>query len=251
MIGLIWEIRRRLPVRARRAARRAADFLLSVPLGSVCGARATERVVALTFDDGPDNVTTPAVLDLLAKHHVSATFFLMADRAESCPAIVRRMVDEGHEIGLHGVDHRPPGSISAGELPGWMEEGRRRLESVAARSVWLFRPPSGSQTLRSYIAARRAGLKVVVWSAHAADWEEGTPQEVARRGLAGVTPGGILLLHDAFEPDPRRPTPGPVLDRGAVVELLLAGLEARGYRPETVSRLLHGRRPLQTAWFRP
>jgi peptidoglycan/xylan/chitin deacetylase (PgdA/CDA1 family) len=132
-----------------------------------------------------------------------------------------------------------------------MAEGRRRLEAVTGRKVMLFRPPSGSQTLRSYIAARRAGLQVVVWSAHAADWEAGTPEQVAQRGLASIRPGGILLLHDAFEPDPRRRTSDPRLDRRAVLESLLAGLEARHYRAASVGGLLTGRRPLQTAWFRP
>ena len=250
-LGLVWKVRHHLPPPARSALRLLVDLVLAHRVGSLSGVRTKESVIGLTFDDGPDPTTTPAVLDVLAAHGARATFFLLAHRAEALPAIACRIIEEGHEVGLHGADHRPPAGLERNELGRWFQDGRRRLESVVSRSVLYFRPPCGSQSLRSYLASRRAGLQVVVWSAHAADWEGGTPAEVTARGLTGIAPGRILLLHDGYEPDPRQPIPDLKLDRGAVAALLMDQLATRGYRTATISQLVTGRPPIRTAWFRP
>lgn len=237
----------RVPPRVRRWVRRVVDPVLA-PVGSVNGARTADPVLGLTFDDGPDPASTPAVLDALARHGARATFFVLADRAEEHPEAVRDAVAAGHEIGLHGPDHRRLPSVPDPE--GWLADGVRRVEGVSGVPVRRFRPPFGSQTLGTYRAARRRGLEVVVWAADVADWV-GDPEAVVRLGLARARPGAVMLLHDAYAPDPAAPEPGPRLDRAAILDALLPAWIGRGYSLESVDGLLHGRRPRRTAWFRP
>lgn len=249
--SLVWSIRERLPPPARRAARKVADLLLSAVVGSVNGARTDAAVVALTFDDGPDPVATPGILDVLAAHGVRATFFVLVDRAESHPDLVARLVDEGHEVGLHGLDHSPLTTKRGREIGDCLRRGRSRLETLTRRPVTLFRPPFGSQSLRSYAATRRAGLRVVVWGPHAEDWADRSPEQVAATALGATGPGDILLLHDGFAPHPDDPQSVPALDKAAALDILLGGLESKGYQSTTVSGLLAGRRVARIAWFRP
>jgi peptidoglycan/xylan/chitin deacetylase (PgdA/CDA1 family) len=235
---------------ARRRVRRATDGVLA-PLGSVRGAHTDAPVVALTYDDGPEPGATDAVLDALAEAGVQATFFQLVYRAEAYPELVSRIVAAGHEVALHGIDHTRLTGLTAAEVTRRLVGGKHRLEQVAGRPVRLFRPAYGSQTVRTYLAARRAGLDVVVWGPTAEDWRDGTPAEVAGRALAGVAPGEVVLLHDAFEVPPGDRTPEPTFDRGEVTRALLAGLRESGYTASGVSTLLAGRRTWRTAWYRP
>jgi peptidoglycan/xylan/chitin deacetylase (PgdA/CDA1 family) len=235
---------------ARRRVRRATDGVLA-PIGSIRGVHTDAPVVALTYDDGPVPDGTEAVLDALAEAGAQATFFQLVCRAEAHPELVRRIVAAGHEVALHGIDHTRLTELTAAEVARRLVDGKRRLEQVAGRPVPLFRPAYGSQTLRTYLAARRAGLDVVVWGPAAEDWRDGAAAEVAERALAGVAPGEVVLLHDGFEVPPGDLTPKPTFDRGNLTRALLAGLRDRGYTASGVSTLLAGRRTWRTAWYRP
>lgn len=248
-------VRRALPPGGRRAVKRAVDPILA-PVGSLAGthpAAGGPARVALTFDDGPDPQATPAVLDALGAAGVHATFFALLDRAEARPDLVRRVVDEGHEVGLHGPDHRRMTTLDPRALGGDLRTARTRLEQIAGTPVRWFRPPFGSQSVRTYLAARRAGLLPVVWTAWGEDWIDQPPAQVADRVMAGLAPGGIVLLHDGLAGDPREPAqPDPLAGvRGEVVARLAARLDAAHLRATTVGDLVGSGRPRRTAWFRP
>jgi peptidoglycan/xylan/chitin deacetylase (PgdA/CDA1 family) len=243
-----WRLRAALTPERRTALRRATDSWVG-PLGSLRGAR-TDGAVALTYDDGPGPATA-AVLDVLARHGAGATFFVLVERAEAHPDLVRRIVAEGHEVALHGVDHRRLTTMDPAAVRAHIAEGRRRLEDCAGVPVRWFRPPYGSQTPRTFAAARRCGLGVVVWTCDADDWIDHEPAEIATLALDRLAPGGVLLLHDAFESDPAAPLPEPTFDRAEVLDLVLRGLEERSVRALSVGRLLGEGRPHRTAWFRP
>jgi peptidoglycan/xylan/chitin deacetylase (PgdA/CDA1 family) len=221
------------------------------PLGSVRGVRTDEPIVALTYDDGPEPGDTEAVLDALAAAGVRATFFVLVYRAEQYPELIKRTLGAGHEIALHGIDHSRLTELPVPEVSRRLADGKARLERLTGRPITLFRPAYGSQTVRTYLAARRAGLDPVVWGPTAEDWRDGSPDEVAGRALAGTAPGEIMLLHDAFEIPPGDRTPRPTFDRGEVTHALIAGLRDRGYAATSVGTLLAGRRPWRTAWYRP
>lgn len=246
-----WALRDRLSPGARTAVRRAMDPVLA-SVGSIRGAHTAAPWLGLTFDDGPDPRHTPAVLDVLAEHDVTATFFMLVDRAEAHPELARRVAGAGHEVALHGLDHRRLTTLSPAVVDARMRDGRARLERLIGRPVRRFRPPFGSQSLRTYVITRQAGLEVVVWSADAQDWEEQTAAEVAARAAARVTPGCILLLHDGMAGDPREPAKvPPTFERAEAADRFLTEMRGRGWRLGTVDSLLAAAPAAKTAWFRP
>lgn len=245
-----WVVRSMLSPAARRRARRAVDVALSGTLGSVRATRSGQGV-CVTFDDGPDPVVTPALLALLAEHRASSTFFLLLTQCRERPDLVRDIVDQGHEVALHGVDHRRITTMSLREAERYLLGARRELEDLTGVPVNLYRPPYGAQSIVSFRAARRAGLTVVVWSNDAADWEDRPARDVATDGLRQLRAGSILLLHERLEPDPPRAWPVTSFDRCQMIDYVLAGCRDRGLVPSTVGSLLAAAGPRKTAWFRP
>ncbi len=243
------DLRRSLGPRARRAGRATADTLLGPLVGSIGGARRATKRVAVTFDDGPDPVVTPPLLDELRRRDARCTFFLLVPQAERHPELVHDIARAGHEIALHGLDHRPLPSLSHRDATRLLKEARARLAVVAGAPVRYYRPPYGAQSLGSWAAARRAGLQIVVWSADAADWEEQTAQDVAATANRRLRAGGILLLHERLEPGPDGTPVITSFDRVEMAAKVLDSVEAAGRIPVTVGELVApGAR--RTAWFR-
>lgn len=248
---LLWECRSRLSEDTRRRVRKFTDPFVG-PFGSIRGSITSDRLVALTFDDGPDPLITPLILDSLAAHGMRATWFVLVDRAEKCPHLIQRMLAEGHDVGLHGRDHRRLTRIDPRLLRSHIADGVNRLAEITGEHPRWFRPPYGAQSLWSYyIVVRRCGMQVVVWSDDCQDWTQQPEQIIAQRAVDTVKSGSVLLLHDSLAADPEVPAPNPSLDRARIVELVLRGLDARGIRGVSVTELLTDRRVHLTAWFRP
>jgi peptidoglycan/xylan/chitin deacetylase (PgdA/CDA1 family) len=247
-------VRSALSPRARRHVRRVVDLALAPVVGS--WNRSTDLTrVALTLDDGPDPTVSPLLIDRLAEINVRATFFLLTERAERYPELVRRLVRAGHEVGLHGLDHRRVSTMSLGVAHRYLSDARARLEQVAEQPVTMFRPPYGSQSVASLRGARRAGLQVVVWNGDAADWEDRSEHRVVSDAVDACRPGGILLFHERLEPDPRHPDPirgAPVttFDRVSAVTSIVAGVRKQGLEPGSVAALAEHGRLVRTAWLR-
>jgi peptidoglycan/xylan/chitin deacetylase (PgdA/CDA1 family) len=177
--------------------------------------------VALTFDDGPDPVFTPRVLDVLAEEQVRATFFVVGKRVVRHPELVRRIVAEGHAIGSHSFSHVDAGMLSWLQLLRDYRAGRRAVEQAVGRRVRLFRPPQGHYSGQSAIAVRIAGLRPWLWTIDAEDWRPGTtPDELLARARS-LAAGDVLLLHDAME----LPLAPEAEDRSATVAALLEVIE--------------------------
>jgi peptidoglycan/xylan/chitin deacetylase (PgdA/CDA1 family) len=245
---LAWRMRSLMPASGRLIARRVADVLLA-PLGSISGVALPSTAVGLTFDDGPDPLVTPRLLDLLRERGLHATFFLLTDKVTRHPELVRRMTAEGHEIALHADRHERLTLVAGRELKRRLSAARRRLQGSAGQPVRFFRPPFGAQSIGTYLIARACGLDVVVWGADAHDWVDGPSDVVAARGLDDLHGGDVLLLHDGLErPDDDS---NPVFDRVDAFVLMLDGMAARGLQPMTVSELMDTGRVRRTAWFRP
>ncbi|PYE53496.1 polysaccharide deacetylase family protein [Deinococcus yavapaiensis] len=160
--------------------------------------RDTATSVALTFDDGPDPASTPFVLDALKKAGVKATFFVVAERMERFPDLARRLVEEGHEVGLHCYTHRHAWLRSPWDFVYDLWRACATFEQVLGFSPALFRPPHGAYTLVAVLALRLEGLRGVHWTVMGNDWVESmTPERIVRRILAHLEPGGTMVLHDA------------------------------------------------------
>jgi peptidoglycan/xylan/chitin deacetylase (PgdA/CDA1 family) len=239
-----------MPPQTRHRVRTVVDSALSGVLGS-WRATASGAHVALTFDDGPDPLVTPELLDLLDAVRAPSTFFLLVEQCRRWPDLAREVALRGHEVALHGVDHRRLTEMPSAMALAYLTEARRELEALTGQTVHLYRPPFGAQTLRSYLATRRAGLEVVVWSADAADWVDRPAADVVTDALEAIGPGGILLLHERLEPDPLRGAPQTTFDRCEVVRAVVDECRKRGLEPATVGSLVNRYGAVPTVWFRP
>lgn len=245
-----WKLRDRLGPADRRRVRAAVDAVVAPALGSIRATGATTRV-AITFDDGPDPDVTPRLLGALAEDDVTCTFFVLLAQARRHPELLRAVSAAGHEVALHGDDHRRITELGHRAAYRYLVAARDELQRLAEASVRHYRPPYGSQSVVSYLAARRAGLEVVVWSADAEDWTDRPVEQVVSDGLDGLDGGGILLLHERLEPDPRNGAPTTSFDRIDMARRIIAGARERGWEPGTVSELVRAGGPRRTAWFRP
>lgn len=153
--------------------------------------------VALTFDDGPDRSSTPAFLRLLDDLGVTATFFVLGAHLGD-RSMLRETAAAGHEIGIHGWDHRPVSFHSPTGLRDGLLRTRDLVEDELGAPVVWYRPPYGVLTPAASWAARRAGLHTVLWSAWGRDWERrATPASVVALVTRQIGPGGTVLLHDS------------------------------------------------------
>jgi peptidoglycan/xylan/chitin deacetylase (PgdA/CDA1 family) len=190
------------------------------------------RAVALTFDDGPSE-GTPQILEILARYRVAATFFQCGANAGRLPEIARAVHEAGHAIGNHSHTHPLFCFRSADFMEGEMRRAQEAIEKhTGARPEW-FRAPFGVRWPGLERAQRRLNLRGVMWTAIGYDWNR-RADEVVRRMTARVSNGAIFCLHDGRE---LRAKPDIGVTVEAVRRLVPALLE-RGYRLETVSRLL-------------
>jgi peptidoglycan/xylan/chitin deacetylase (PgdA/CDA1 family) len=174
--------------------------------------------VALTFDDGPDDRFTPALLDALGELHVPATFFCVGRRAERRPDLVRRMVDEGHAVGSHSWSHADPGTLGSRGVWRDYARGHTAVARAAKRRVRLFRPPKGHLDRRGAVVARALRLETWLWTVDGRDWEPGASAATICQEAATLEPGGVLLLHDGLE----QPLDPSARDRTPTLEALHA-----------------------------
>jgi peptidoglycan/xylan/chitin deacetylase (PgdA/CDA1 family) len=197
---------------------------------------AGERRIALTFDDGPDPTWTPRVLDRLAAGGVRATFFVVGERAERAPDVVRRMAAEGHEVGNHSWSHKSLWLCGPRATTDEIARAHEGIAALAGTPPRHFRPPWGMVNAAMFGAVRRVGERCVFWSIQ----PEGERPAAADRQVAYVLrrahAGAIVDLHDA------EGTPGAPARLLDALPGLLDGLRERGYDFATVSELLAARR---------
>ncbi|MEV6810359.1 polysaccharide deacetylase family protein [Streptomyces sp. NPDC051132] len=156
------------------------------------------RHIALTFDDGPDPESTPRFLDALDALGVRATFFVLGEHAVRHPGVVRETVRRGHELGVHGWRHTRPWRPAPARDAEEVARAVRVVHDLTGRRPRWYRPAYGILTAGRWRAARRAGLRTVLWSAWGRDWTAAaTPASVRARIAADLRGGGTVLLHDS------------------------------------------------------
>jgi peptidoglycan-N-acetylglucosamine deacetylase len=154
--------------------------------------------VALTFDDGPHPEGTPAVLEVLGAAGIAATFFVVGEQVERRPALVAETLQRGHVVALHAYRHRPQPALPGRVVRDDLARGAAAIENAVGRPVVWHRPPYGLYSPAGLAAARRRGLKPLLWSKWGRDWRRlTTPQRIAARATARLRDGDVILLHDA------------------------------------------------------
>ena len=198
--------------------------------------------LALTFDDGPDPRYTPRVLQLLAAHGARATFFVVGQRAEQHPELVRAIAAAGHQIGSHSYTHGPRFHFQrSASMAADIRAGVDVLAAILGRVPLAFRPPLGLRVPHLREALRLCGLPLtcVTWTARGADAVRRPPAAILARLLPALRPGAILTLHDGAGlggSDDREPTLAALAD-------LLPAIATRGLACVRLEEL-----PCQKPW---
>jgi peptidoglycan/xylan/chitin deacetylase (PgdA/CDA1 family) len=189
----------------------------------------SEQVVALTFDDGPRSGQTEAVLDLLKRHGVKATFFMVGQNLERHPELAARALAEGHELGNHSYSHHRLIFKSPSRVQEEIDKTDALLRAVGVRGDILFRAPYGKKLLVLPWLLARGHRKDILFDVVPRDDDTQDVELLTSRVMATVRPGSILLFHDGG-----RDKPGTL----QAVDIVLEKLRAQGYRFVTVSELL-------------
>lgn len=190
-------------------------------------ARVNGPFIAITFDDGPHPTQTPRLLDILAARNVKATFYVLGQNAQRYPAILRRMVAEGHEIANHSWNHPKLSSLSDAAVRDQLNRTHKAIIDATGAIPKTYRPPYGAITARQKEWIKSEfGYPTILWSVDPNDWQRPGPSVVTSRIINGTRSGAIILAHDIHP---------PTID---AMPATIDGLLARGYRFVTVSQLI-------------
>ncbi len=197
---------------------------LRAPLG-VEDSTTSGEGYALTFDDGPHAQGTPAVLEILAREQVHATFFLVGEQVRRNPGLAREILDAGHEIALHCDRHRNLLRLTPWQVREDIARALETIETATERSPRLYRPPYGVLNAAALRIANAHGWRTMLWSDWGRDWEaRATPESIAARLTDRAGPGSVLLLHDADDYS----APGSWARTAAALPRVLHTLRERG-----------------------
>src|SRR6266699_3115526 len=183
--------------------------------------------IAMTFDDGPSATLTPKLLDLLAAHHIKATFFVIGENVAEHPKIVERATREGHEIANHSWSHPNFGKMSDEGVRRQLSRTDDAIKNATGVQPTLLRPPYGSITARQKRWIHdEFGYQIILWDVDPYDWKRPGPSVVRNRILKETRPGSIVLSHDIH--------PGTI----EAMPLTFDALEAKGFKFVTLSELI-------------
>lgn len=190
----------------------------------------SEKVIYLTFDCGYENGNTPAILDALKKHNVSATFFVVGTYISSSPDLIKRMVAEGHTVGNHTYHHPDMSKISTKESFRKELEDVESLykETVGSEMIKFYRPPQGKYSEENLKMAQEMGYSTYFWSLAYVDWyqdDQPSKEEAFKKLLGRIHPGAVVLLHSTSS------TNAQILDE------LLTKWEDMGYQFKSLDQL--------------
>ncbi|WP_075619160.1 polysaccharide deacetylase family protein [Paenisporosarcina indica] len=188
-----------------------------------------EKIIAITFDDGPHRKYTAEVLDLLAKYDAKATFFIIGENAEKYPELVLRAHEEGHELANHTYTH--PVKTTIAHLEDELKQTNETIYGITGFYPKLFRPVGGQYTDDMIKAAVDKGYKVVMWSWHqdTEDWKNPGVKNIVKKVVNVTKPGDVILFHDGG---------GNRKQTVKALEEILPELQKQGYKFVTISELI-------------
>ncbi len=208
----------------------------------------------LTYDDGPEPTRTIEVLEALAEYGATATFFVLLSRTRLKPSLVGEILSQGHEIALHGIDHRSLIGMHEVEVFERTFRAKLELEEMIDQPVRWFRPPYGHQTLESWYGIVTAGLTPVMWNVQCGDWVDAINEDYEQY-LAEVReitkPGSIILAHDncASKQDGAQDLEVPKFSTGKLARLILEINRVKGFSCSSLGGALENGRLLRKPWF--
>ncbi|MBO7718140.1 polysaccharide deacetylase family protein [Candidatus Saccharibacteria bacterium] len=181
-----------------------------------------KKLVALTFDDGPSNATTPRLINVLKSKDAVATFFMLGSMARQNPDLVKQVEKEGNEVASHTMYHQNLPRISADSAIGDINEAKSILNDILGHPVKYTRPPYGNV---NNVVLDNTGTPLILWSVDTLDWKNRNPAEILEITKNQVSEGGIILMHDIY--DTTVDAVGSIIDE----------LRKEGYEFATISEL--------------
>ena len=222
------------PKAATKDAKINSEKTAPEPSITFSSVRVDRPYIAMTFDDGPSATLTPKLLDLLAAHHIKATFFVIGENVAEHPEIVARAAREGHEIGNHSWSHPNFAKMSDDGVRSQLRRTDEAIKSATGTRPTLLRPPYGSITAREKRWIHdEFGYDIILWDVDPNDWKRPGPAVVRNRILKETQPGSIVLSHDIH--------PGTIEAMPSIFD----ALEAKGFKFVTVSELIRMAVPRQ------
>ncbi|TVP80528.1 MAG: polysaccharide deacetylase family protein [Puniceicoccaceae bacterium] len=214
-------------------------------LGTITHVRTDQKVVALTFDDGPDPEFTPKLLEILRTNQARATFFVVGKRAEEHPELLDQIIRDGHLLGNHSWSHTALPLLSRSAR---LREIRRCHRALPSQPKRILRPPYGYQSRATRLDAYLLGYDVVTWNAAGDDCFGAGPDAIRDRLMKEIKPGSIVLMHDSLY----KAREVRYRDRGPALEALTqVFVESAGdYRFVTVAELMKLGKPQREMWWR-
>lgn len=182
----------------------------------------TNKRIALTFDDGPSSSVTPGVLDTLKRHNVKATFFVLGSSVIQNPGLVKRELEEGHQVGSHSWDHPQLTKQSTQEVYNQILKTQKAVFDQTGYFPTTMRPPYGAVNKQ---VAEEIGLPIIQWSVDTEDWKYRNAGIVTKKVLAGAMDGAIVLMHDIHK------------TTAASLDTTLTKLKSQGYEFVTIDEL--------------
>ncbi|HHY14132.1 MAG TPA: polysaccharide deacetylase family protein [Thermoanaerobacterales bacterium] len=185
-----------------------------------------EKKIAISFDAAWGSDKTPAILNLLKKHGVKTTFFLVGFWVEDYPEMAKRIAEEGHEIGNHSSTHPTMGGLSAEKVLEELEKAHETIKGTTGFEPCIFRPPFGDYSNTLIRTSEEYGYKVIQWDVDSLDWKNFSSEAIIDRVMSQVTNGSIVLFHNNGKHTPE------------AVDVILSKLISKGYKIVPVSELL-------------
>jgi peptidoglycan/xylan/chitin deacetylase (PgdA/CDA1 family) len=192
------------------------------------------RKLALTFDDGPNDPYTAQLLEVLARHNVKATFFMLGQFVHMRPQLARAVAEAGHVIGNHTFTHPNLIFLSKNRVKAEIEKCRSALTGAVGQHSSLFRPPFGGRRPASLRMARALGLEPVMWNVPGFDWKAASADYIEQRIASRVRGGDVILLHDGGHEQLG-------MDRSRTIsatERVIVRFQAQGYEFVTIPQMM-------------
>lgn len=190
--------------------------------------RSTEKLVALTFDDGPDSKVTPKILNILRENNIKASFFFIGERVEVYPGVVKQTFDEGNLVLSHSYTHPQFTKISESEIKKEITSTENAISKAINKKPAIIRPPYGDINDFAISICNAMQYKIVIWSIDSLDWAGDSEDNIVKNVVDNIRPGDIILMHS--NEDKAKDV--------NVLPIIIAQLKEKGYRFATLDEML-------------
>lgn len=192
----------------------------------------SEMNIALTFDDGPHPRLTPQILDILNKYGVKATFFVVGSNVKAYPDVVKRVLDDGHELGNHTENHINLEKSNSRNVIKELKDSHDDVLELCDFNMKYFRPPMGAVNKTVCQIAKKMDYDVILWSIDTEDWRHLSVDKITDNIYKNIKSGSIILFHDYISNG--SPTP-------EAIDIIIPQLQEKGYNFVTIGQLLESK----------